>query len=102
MPRCAPPAASIFLSSGRFLSFGGLAIALYFSAQGAARVAGPVLAQTARLAFVMAGGGWLMSQGATSTQFFWLAAVSMILLGVLAAAAVRLTNWGPRAVAAAD
>ncbi|MDO8979377.1 MAG: MATE family efflux transporter [Afipia sp.] len=85
---------------GPFLSFGGLAIALYFSAQGAARVAGPVLAQTARLAFVMAGGWWLMSQGATSTQFFWLAAVSMILLGVLAAAAVRLTNWGPRAVAA--
>ena len=85
-----------------FLSFVGLAIALYFSSQGAARVLGPVLAQTARLAFVMAGGWWLMSQGATSTQFFWLAAVSMILLGVLAAAAVRLTNWGPRGVADAE
>jgi Na+-driven multidrug efflux pump len=68
---------------GPFLSFVGLAIALYFSAQGAARVAGPVLAQTA-----------------TSTQFFWLAAISMVLLGVLAAAAVRLTSWGPRGAAA--
>lgn len=87
---------------GPFLSFVGLAIALYFSSQGAARVAGPVLAQTARLAFVMAGGWWLMSQAATSTQFFWLAATSMILLGVLAAAAVRLTNWGPRRVTAGD
>jgi Na+-driven multidrug efflux pump len=85
---------------GPFLSFVGLAIALYFSAQGAARVAGPVLAQTARLAFVMAGGWWLMSQAATSTQFFWLAAISMVLLGVLAAAAVRLTSWGPRGAAA--
>jgi hypothetical protein len=50
----------------------------------------------------MAGGWWLMSQAATRTQFFWLAAVSMILLGVLAAAAVRLTNWGPRSVAATE
>jgi Na+-driven multidrug efflux pump len=87
---------------GPFLAFVGLAISLYFSSQGAARVAGPVLAQTARLAFVMTGGWWLMSQGATSAHFFWLAAASMILLGVLAAAAVRLTNWGQRAAAFAE
>ncbi len=87
---------------GPFLAFVGLAISLYFSSQGAARVAGPVLAQTARLVFVMAGGWWLMSQGATGSHFFWLAAASMILLGVLAAAAVRLTNWGQRAAAFAD
>lgn len=81
---------------GPFLAFVGLAISLYFSSQGAARVIGPVLAQTARLAFVMAGGWWLMSSGGVSTHFFWLAAVSMILLGVLAAAAVRFTSWGAR------
>ncbi|TXJ17751.1 MAG: MATE family efflux transporter, partial [Afipia sp.] len=57
---------------------------------------GPVLAQTARLIFVIVGGSVLVSQGAGSTQFFWLAASSMMLLGILAAAAVRLTNWGPR------
>lgn len=84
---------------GPFLAFVGLAISLYFSSQGAARVIGPVLAQTARLAFVMAGGWWLMSHGGDSTQFFWLAAVSMILLGVLAVAAVRFTNWGGRGAA---
>ncbi|HEX7789986.1 MAG TPA: MATE family efflux transporter [Afipia sp.] len=84
---------------GPFLAFVGLAISLYFSSQGAARVIGPVLAQTARLVFVMAGGWWLMSQDATSAHFFWLAAASMILLGVLAAAAVRLSNWGQGAAA---
>ena len=84
---------------GPFLAFVGLAISLYFSSQGAARVIGPVLAQTARLAFVMAGGWWLTSHGAVSTNFFWLAAASMILLGILAAAAVRFTNWAARGAA---
>jgi putative MATE family efflux protein len=87
---------------GPFLAFVGLAISLYFSSQGAARVVGPVLAQTARLVFVMAGGWWLMSRGATSAHFFWLAAASMILLGVLAAAAVRLASWGQRAANVAE
>src|ERR1700692_385442 len=41
-------------------AFIGLSISMYFSSQGAARVVGPVLAQTARLAFV-AGGGWGVS-----------------------------------------
>ncbi len=86
-------------------AFIGLSISLYFSSQGAAKVLGPVLAQTARLVFIIAGGWWLSSRGATSAQFFWLAAASMILLGLLAAAAVRFTNWGPKAaspVAATD
>jgi Na+-driven multidrug efflux pump len=78
-------------------AFIGLSISLYFSSQGAAKVLGPVLAQTARLVFIIAGGWWLSSRGATSAQFFWLAAASMILLGLLATAAVRFTNWGPKA-----
>lgn len=84
-----------------FLAFVGLSISLYFSSQGAAKVLGPVLAQTARLVFVIVGGGWLLSQGATAPHFFRLAAASMILLGVLAAAAVKFTNWGSRKVFAA-
>jgi putative MATE family efflux protein len=84
-----------------FLAFVGLSISLYFSSQGAAKVLGPVLAQTARLIFVVACGGWLISQGATGPHFFWLAAASMILLGVLAAVAVKFTNWGSRAARAA-
>ena len=84
-----------------FLGFVGLSISLFFSSQGAAKVLGPVLAQTARLVFVIAGGWWLMSKGAGSPEFFWLAAASMIVLGVLAAAAVRFTDWGSRASSSA-
>eukprot|EP01035_Chromulina_nebulosa_P005310 gene5310-7198_t len=47
-------------------------------APGAARVLGPVLAQTARLAFICAGGWWLISIDATSQSFFRLAAASMV------------------------
>lgn len=79
-------------------AFIGLSISLYFSSQGAAKVVGPVLAQTARLVFVVIGGWWLSSRGTTSTQLFGLAAASMVLLGILATAAVRFTNWGPKAV----
>lgn len=81
-------------------SFVGLSISLYFSSQGAAKVLGPVLAQTARLVFIVLGGWWLSRHGGTATDFFWLAAASMVLLGVLAAAAVRFTDWGTRKSAA--
>jgi len=80
-------------------AFIGLSISMYFSSQGAAKVLGPVLAQTARLLFV-AGGGWLLSMhDATAANFFVLAAASMVVLGVLSAASVVLTRWGPRGVA---
>ncbi len=77
-------------------AFIGVSISLYFSSQGAARVLGPVLAQTARLVFVIIGGWVLTAQGASSSSFFWLASISMIVLGILAAAAVRITRWGPK------
>lgn len=96
--------ADVRVASRQYLStvaplfaFIGLSISLFFSSQGAAKIVGPVLAQTARLLFIVAGGWWLTLQGATSSHFFWLAAASMIVLGVLAAAAVRFTNWGPKA-----
>jgi putative MATE family efflux protein len=77
-------------------AFIGLSISMYFSSQGAAKVLGPVLAQTARLAFVSAGGWWLLARDATAMDFFALAAVSMVVLGVLSAASVIFTKWGPR------
>jgi Na+-driven multidrug efflux pump len=79
-------------------AFIGLSISMYFSSQGAARVLGPVLAQTARLVFVAAGGAWLSTHDATAANFFTLAAASMVLLGVLSAASVVLTRWQPRGV----
>ena len=76
-------------------AFIGLASSMYFSSQGAAKVLGPVLAQTARLLFIGLGGWWLSSHEATAVNFFQLAAASMAVLGLLSSASVVLTRWGP-------
>jgi putative MATE family efflux protein len=78
-------------------AFIGLSISMYFSSQGAAKVLGPVLAQTARLLFVAVGGWWLLKHEPTAANFFMLAAASMVVLGVLSALSVILTGWGPKA-----
>jgi len=77
-------------------AFIGISTTMYFSSQGAAKVIGPVMAQTARLLFICAGGWWLSSRGATAQSFFVLAAASMVLLGVLSWLSVVLTRWGPK------
>ena len=77
-------------------AFLGLATSMYFSSQGAAKVLGPVLAQTARLIFIIAGGWWLSTHDATAQNFFVLTASSMGLLGVLSCLSVILTRWGPK------
>jgi putative MATE family efflux protein len=82
-------------------AFIGLAISMYFSSQGAAKMGGPVLAQTARLIFIAFGGWYLSQHGATPASFFKLAASSMVLLGVLSCASVVLTRWGPKPAAIA-
>ncbi|MBR1121759.1 MATE family efflux transporter [Bradyrhizobium lablabi] len=95
--------ASVRATSRQYLStaapmyaFLGLATAMYFSSQGAAKVLGPVLAQTARLVFIVAGGFWLLAHDATAQDFFVLTASSMALLGLLSCASVILTRWGPK------
>jgi Na+-driven multidrug efflux pump len=77
-------------------AFIGLAMSMYFSSQGAAKMAGPVLAQSARLLFIGIGGWWLSTQQATAASFFALAASSMVVLGLLSCASVILTRWGPK------
>ena len=77
-------------------AFIGLAMSMYFSSQGAAKVAGPVLAQSARLLFIALGGWWLSTHGATAQGFFGLAASSMVVLGTLSCLSVILTRWGPK------
>jgi putative MATE family efflux protein len=77
-------------------AFLGLAMSMYFSSQGAAKMLGPVLSQTVRLLFIAAGGWWLVMRDAPAMDFFILAASSMVLLGVLSAASVFLTRWGPK------
>jgi Na+-driven multidrug efflux pump len=95
--------ASVRAASRQYLStaapmyaFLGLATTCYFSSQGAAKVIGPVLAQTVRLLFIGTGGWWLSTHGATAQNFFMLAAASMVLLGVLSCVSVMLTRWGPK------
>src|SRR5229473_4464779 len=61
-------------------AFIGLAMSMYFSSQGAAKMVGPVLAQTARLVFIGCGGWYLTTHGATAANFFALAAASMVVL----------------------
>jgi MATE family, multidrug efflux pump len=77
-------------------AFLGLAMSMYFSSQGAAKVVGPVLAQSARLLFIATAGWWLSTHDATAANFFVLAASSMVLLGVLSCSSVILTRWGPK------
>ncbi len=77
-------------------AFIGLSLSMYFASQGAAKVLGPVLAQTARLVFIAIGGWWLSTHDATAQSFFWLAAASMVLLGSLSCLSVIFTRWGPR------
>jgi Na+-driven multidrug efflux pump len=80
-------------------AFIGLSLSMYFSSQGAAKVLGPVLSQTARLIFISIGGWWLSTHDATAGQFFMLAASSMVLIGTLSTASVVLTRWGPKQAA---
>ena len=79
-----------------FYAFVGLSVSMYFSSQGAAKVLGPVLAQTARLAFIGLGGWLLTSRGASADNLFVLAASSMVLLGLLSALSVVFTRWGDK------
>jgi hypothetical protein len=71
-------------------------MSMFFSSQGAAKVIGPVLAQSARLLFIGVGGWWLSTHHATAANFFVLAAASMVALGVLSSSSVILTRWGPK------
>jgi putative MATE family efflux protein len=95
--------ASVRAASREYLStaapmyaFLGLAMSMYFSSQGAAKVIGPVLAQSARLLFIAGGGWWLSTHNATALSFFVLAAASMVALGIFSASSVILTRWGPK------
>jgi putative MATE family efflux protein len=95
--------AAVRLAGERYLraaapmyAFIGLSISMYFSAQGAAKVLGPVLAQTGRLLFIGIGGWILTAHHGSVGSFYALAATSMVLLGLTSAASVLVTRWGPR------
>jgi putative MATE family efflux protein len=92
-PGVTAAANSYFAWAGPAFAFFGLGTCLYFASQGAAKVGGPVLASTLRLAIVAVGGWWLASSDAPAWMLFALVGVAMTAFGLSTAAAVGLTRW---------
>ncbi len=88
--------ASYLRTVGPFYPFLGIGIALYFAAQGAGRVLGPVLAGTVRLAVVLAGGIAAVRLGASFGALFAIIAGAMTLFGVLTIWFVARADWAAK------
>lgn len=71
----------------------GAGMALYFAAQGAGRVGLPILAGTARLVVVAAGGLLVVWSGAPLGWLFAVIALGMTLFSALSAVGVHRTRW---------
>jgi putative MATE family efflux protein len=88
-------AANLYLNwAGPGFSIFALGLALYFASQGSGKIIGPVLAATARLLTIVAGGWWLSGSGAPAWTIFALVCASMVVYGAATAVAVYLTEWG--------
>ena len=73
--------------------FFGLGLCLYFAAQGAGKVGGPIIAQSLRLAVVVVGGHLMIGADAPIWAFFGLSAAAMVTMGLGTALAVRASSW---------
>jgi putative MATE family efflux protein len=93
-PGVTAAANSYFAWVGPAFAFFGIGACLYFASQGAARVGGPVLAYTARLALVAIGGWWLASIEAPAWTLFALVGGGMIVLGLGTVISIWVTRWG--------
>src|SRR3954470_11360562 len=81
-PGVTAAASSYLLWAGPAFAFFGMGVCLYFSSQGAAKVGGPVLASTLRLAIVGIGGWWLASSSAPAWTLFALVGAAMVAFGL--------------------
>ncbi len=93
-------ARSYFSWAGPSYAFFGLGLCLFFASQGAGRMVGPVLAQSARLAVVALGGWWIAGTTQSVGALFAIVAVAMAAYGCATALAVHSVSWGgahPRA-----
>ncbi|MGQ3357144.1 MAG: MATE family efflux transporter [Phreatobacter sp.] len=93
-PAVIEAARSYLVWAGPAFGFYGLGLCLYFAAQGAGRVFGPVLAGTARLAVIAVGGWWLASTGQPAWTMFALVGFAMVVYGLATMAAIWSTRWG--------
>lgn len=90
-------AAELYLRfAGPAFVFFGLNLALYFAAQGAGRIGGPLLAGTLRLLVIALGGWALLANDAPAWTLFALVSAGMVTAGVASVAFVAMTPWGPR------
>jgi Na+-driven multidrug efflux pump len=78
---------------GPFYPFMGAGIALYFASQGAARVVWPVLAGTARLVIVVAGGLVALALGAPLGALYAIIALGIVVWGAGTIWVVRAGDW---------
>ena len=93
-PQVVASAALYFHWAGPFYGLFGLGLCLYFSALGAGKVGGLVIAGTLRL-LVVAVGGWMQARAqAAPWTIFALVALGMAVFALAAVVAVRCTSWG--------
>ncbi len=67
---------------------------LYFAAQGAGKVVGPVLAATSRLVVIALGGLVLTSLNTPEWTLYALVGIAMMTYGLLTFLAVYVSRWG--------
>jgi putative MATE family efflux protein len=82
--------------AGPGFAFFGLGLTLFFAAQAAGRVLGPVLGGTSRLLVVCIGGALLAVWDAPSWTYFALVGVSMACYGLVTATLIWHTDWNRR------
>jgi putative MATE family efflux protein len=93
-PAVIAAARSYLVWAGPGFGFYGLGLCLYFAAQGAGRVFGPMMAGTARLAVIAIGGWWLAATGQPAWTMFALVGFAMVVYGLVTIAAIWSTRWG--------
>src|SRR3954454_4724415 len=93
-PGVSAAAYSYFAWAGPAFGFFGLGVSLYSSSQGAAKVGGPVLASTLRVAIGGLGGWWLAASDAPAWTLFALVGAAMVAFGLSTAGSVKLARWG--------
>ncbi len=88
---------SYLVWAGPTFGFYGLGLCLYFAAQGAGRLIGPVLAGSLRLMVIALGGWWLVANDHQAWTMFALVGAAMVAYGIGTVVAIRVTPWGRRA-----